>query len=182
MKLKLVVSLTASIGAVVLSSAAAHGQTPTEDSVRGAGALASGLRIEVDARSGPSGENPRGTFVAAFGRGSDQYSVVCLQVTGNTAVLGVNRVDAAVGALIRITDGSPDTFGGMPSFVPVDEQDCRTPFVGSPPLPLVSGDLVVTDAQPFPSSKNECKHGGWQRFGFENQGQCVAFVQRGPGR
>ena len=27
-----------------------------------------------------------------------------------------------------------------------------------------------------PASKEECKHGGWQRFGFKNQGQCIAFV------
>ena len=31
-----------------------------------------------------------------------------------------------------------------------------------------------------PASKEECKHGGWQRFGFKNQGQCIAFVNHGP--
>jgi hypothetical protein len=25
---------------------------------------------------------------------------------------------------------------------------------------------------------SECKDGGYERFGFENQGQCVAFVRR----
>ena len=41
---------------------------------------------------------------------------------------------------------------------------------------------MVTDAQPFPTSKDQCKAGGWRSFGssFKNQGQCVAFVQRGP--
>src|SRR4051794_26164677 len=30
-------------------------------------------------------------------------------------------------------------------------------------------------------SKSDCKNGGWRSFpGFKNQGQCVAFVERGP--
>ena len=46
---------------------------------------------------------------------------------------------------------------------------------------LVSGDLVVHDAQPFPTSKDQCKNGGWRNFGstFKNQGQCVSFVATG---
>jgi hypothetical protein len=31
----------------------------------------------------------------------------------------------------------------------------------------------------LPTSKAQCKNGGFARFGFKNQGQCVAFVQRG---
>jgi len=27
-----------------------------------------------------------------------------------------------------------------------------------------------------PQTKDDCKHGGWQEFGFRNQGQCVSFV------
>jgi hypothetical protein len=41
---------------------------------------------------------------------------------------------------------------------------------------------VVTDAQPpLPTSKEQCKKGGWRNFPqFKNQGQCIAFVERGP--
>jgi hypothetical protein len=35
---------------------------------------------------------------------------------------------------------------------------------------------VVGDA--VPTSKAECKNGGYKGFGFKSQGQCVAFVQR----
>jgi hypothetical protein len=37
-------------------------------------------------------------------------------------------------------------------------------------------------APPLPTAKEQCKNGGWRTFGdtFKNQGQCVAFVQRGP--
>ena len=34
-----------------------------------------------------------------------------------------------------------------------------------------------------PTSKEQCKNGGWRNFPeFKNQGQCVAFVERGPKR
>jgi hypothetical protein len=32
---------------------------------------------------------------------------------------------------------------------------------------------------PSPSAKEDCKDGGWENFGFENQGQCVRFVETG---
>jgi hypothetical protein len=39
------------------------------------------------------------------------------------------------------------------------------------------GDVVVTDTRPVPTSKDECKNGGWRTFGvFNNQGDCVSFV------
>jgi hypothetical protein len=30
-----------------------------------------------------------------------------------------------------------------------------------------------------PSTKEDCKDGGWENFGFQNQGQCVRFVETG---
>lgn len=34
---------------------------------------------------------------------------------------------------------------------------------------------VLADAQ----EKSECKKGGWETYGFKNQGQCVRFVETG---
>ena len=34
---------------------------------------------------------------------------------------------------------------------------------------------VLSDAQ----SKEDCKDGGWEQYGFRNQGQCVRFVETG---
>jgi HD-GYP domain-containing protein (c-di-GMP phosphodiesterase class II) len=31
----------------------------------------------------------------------------------------------------------------------------------------------------LPTNKDQCKNGGWAQYGFPNQGQCVAFVERG---
>jgi hypothetical protein len=30
-----------------------------------------------------------------------------------------------------------------------------------------------------PQTKDDCKHGGWEAFGFKNQGACVSFVATG---
>jgi hypothetical protein len=46
--------------------------------------------------------------------------------------------------------------------------------------PVVGGDVVVVDAPPLPTSKDQCKDRGSSTFGFKNQGQCVASAQRGP--
>jgi hypothetical protein len=45
-----------------------------------------------------------------------------------------------------------------------------------------SGDGVITVSYlALPTSKDQCKHGGWQTFGtvFKNQGDCVSFVATG---
>jgi hypothetical protein len=40
--------------------------------------------------------------------------------------------------------------------------------------------IAVTPLPRLPTSKDQCKHGGWRTFPqFKNQGQCVAFVERG---
>jgi hypothetical protein len=34
---------------------------------------------------------------------------------------------------------------------------------------------------PGPTTNDQCKNGGWEQFGFRNHGQCIAFIERGPG-
>jgi hypothetical protein len=43
-------------------------------------------------------------------------------------------------------------------------------------------DVFATQVPAFPGSKEDCEHGGWRRFGFKNQGQCIAFVEAHGGR
>lgn len=40
---------------------------------------------------------------------------------------------------------------------------------------LISGTTVY-DFEASPGSRDECKKGGWETFGFMNQGDCVQFV------
>ena len=45
---------------------------------------------------------------------------------------------------------------------------------------LANGDTMTYDFELGPTSKDECKQGGWERF-FKNQGQCVSyFVSHRP--
>lgn len=40
-------------------------------------------------------------------------------------------------------------------------------------------DWTTFDVVPDVQTKDECKHGGWEMFGFRNQGQCVRFIETG---
>jgi hypothetical protein len=125
----------------------------------------------------------------------------CLSVSGRVAIIGLagrglqNPVLFFVAGLLRVVDaGGPDS--GADTF----EFAYQTAPVSGPPLPGPTscstfpgtfprdpllfpdftnntGDVVVTDAQPpLPTTIAQCKHGGWQQFGFKNLGKCVAFV------
>jgi hypothetical protein len=128
------------LGAVLIAPAAAVGQVPTQDSVTGTGQSSScGGAVEVDARSGPSGENPSG-FVNCGTLFSGPVS--CLNVQGNVALLNVESSTFGRVA-VRITDNGPggvDLLDGLPG------TGCPQPgsYIG---LSFV-GDLVVVDAQP----------------------------------
>jgi hypothetical protein len=171
--------------AVVVAAPAATAQIATEDSVTGRVAGGFFDEIQIDVRSGPSGENPTGTAFITFGP-TLGGTVTCLAVDGNTATLVVADEVAGAGLRfhgIQVVDnagrGAADTFDVEPFR---DPHDC-SPI--SPTIyftPVASGDIVVVDAPPLPTSKEQCKNGGWRNFGaaFKNEGQCVAFVQRRP--
>jgi hypothetical protein len=175
-------------GACLALPSVASAQAPAQDSVVGSGATelvgTPRFSFEIDARSGPSGENPTGTAGVALilaPQISAQGPVTCLTVTGNRAVIGFRNTlggfQGVLGAFLEVTDGTPDTL----EFVnPWPVPTVCPSSLGLPPGPVVSGDIVVIDAQPFPTSKDECKNGGWRNFpGFKNQGDCVSFVATG---
>jgi hypothetical protein len=175
--------------AVMALPGSAVGQTPTEDSVVGSGVV-SNINFDLDAHSGPSGENPTGTAVLAqvgdFTLRIDG-PVTCLTVTGNTAVIGMANSfgNTALGsaAFIEATDGgAADRIGVQLLFPPTGPPSVCPSSLGVPggSFPVTSGNLVVTDAQPFPTTEDQCKNGGWRDFGvFKNQGDCVSYVATG---
>jgi hypothetical protein len=162
--------------------------------------------LTVDAQGGPAGANPTGTLSVEFigptpGSTSGlDADVSCLSVIGSVAVIGFSGFEDGIGipapvpttGLIRVTDGGGpasglDTFAvaitasgsfGDPRLP--GPTDCSSFPPGSEVFVNVSGDLLVVDARSVPTSKDQCKKGGHRQFGFKNQGQCVAFVQRGP--
>jgi hypothetical protein len=45
----------------------------------------------------------------------------------------------------------------------------------------VSEAATVPCSSPLPTTKEQCKNGGWKNYGtkFKNQGDCVSFVATG---
>jgi hypothetical protein len=130
------------------------------------------LSFTVDARSGPNGENPTGTASCDL---LFSGPVSCLHVTGNVALLTVQSSTFGPVA-VRITDGGAtgDTVEALPG------AGCPTPLSFYSNFPLIGGDIVVVDAPALPTSKDQCKNGGWRTYGvFKNQGNCVSYVATG---
>jgi hypothetical protein len=141
------------------------------------------INFDIDAHSGPSGENPTGTvsFVPpSLPNLRIAGPVTCVRVAGNQAVIGTdnsqgNTATFGTADFIQVLDGTPDLLG---IFVPAPGTSaaaCPAPDTQSA-LPLLSGNLVVTDAPALPTSINQCRNDGWRTYGFKSQGRCVAFV------
>lgn len=136
--------------------------------------------IAFNVQSGPSGENPTGT--ATWGVPGDHTyigPVTCLAVSGNTAIV---NVDAVVFGLVTVTltdnGGDGQDSVKMSSEIPRSPTDCSPPAFNGINDTLTNGRVTVVDAPALPTLKLQCKHGGWARFGFANQGQCIRSVSR----
>jgi YVTN family beta-propeller protein len=73
-----------------------------------------------------------------------------------------------------VTDSGSDT-------VSVIDTATNT-VVATIPVGLIPRGVAITPAPQAPKSKEECKHGGYLKFGppagpFKNQGQCVSYVE-----
>jgi hypothetical protein len=163
-------------------TAEAGAQAPAQDRVvvdaSGGGDFAA---LVVDAVSGPSGEDPRGNVALTQSGVSVGGPVTCLAVSGSTATI-VFDDPVFIPIKFTVADNGPpgsglDTVRGVG--FELDAADC-SPIDDLPAVALPIGDIAVHDAHPGPVTKEQCKRGGFAQFGFPNQGQCVAAVQRGP--
>ena len=62
---------------------------------------------------------------------------------------------------------------------PLISADAKTLFFSSTRTGTLGGNdlYMTTRAQIFPTTKDECKNGGWESFGiYKNQGDCVSYV------
>ena len=193
MRLKLILT-TAIVGTALalpsVSSAAPPSPPPTQDSVTLTGGPAEvgffTFRVlAINATSGPSGEDPSGqvdffVFPDTSSAIHIQGPVTCLAVTGNTAVINVQHQAQPFFGIVTVqaVDDQLDTFDALPTGrAPTD---CSPlPPSGLPTAVFAgTGDITVVDAQPPPTTKDQCKDDGWKQFGFKNQGLCLAFVGR----
>lgn len=143
-----------------------------DDTVTGSGSRsfrvsAPPVLVEVDAKSGPRGEDPSGTFLTRYPVGAWLQSgvelrgeVVCLTVAGNRATVGGlvqqssdTRYPAGTNVLLVLTDnGSPGagrdtqvTYFGTD----VNARVCPSPYEGAgQEVALSDGDFTIHDEQP----------------------------------
>jgi hypothetical protein len=184
-RLQVVLGL-ALMGLVIAPGASAAGPL---DTVNVTGSTSDGFltNINITAQSGTSGQNPSGTASASVPSFGIQVSgpVTCLSVTGPDQGAGTStapttatlKFQSSNEGLVEVTvvdnggngaDQFAFAFGGSPT-------DCSTPATSF--VTLSPGRAVVFDAPVLPTSKDQCKDGGWQSFGvFKNQGDCVSFV------
>jgi hypothetical protein len=193
MKLKAILT-TAIVGAALaLPSASSAASTPTQDSVTLSGGPATASNAindfviyDLNATSGPSGENATGHVKMDASIRSPTFTyhldgaVTCLAVNGNQARINFTDPNLSFFGVIRVqvVDGQPDLFDSFPELDNISASDC-TPIAGPGYGQVMNGDISVVDAQPSPTTKDQCKADGWKQFGFKNQGQCIAFVNYG---
>jgi hypothetical protein len=171
-------------GLVCFCPAAAGAQAPTQDSVTGIGVALrpdSGFvaGFAISASSGPSGENPTGNVL--FTQGRFAYfggPVTCLAVNANVATMNLDTDGFAGIVTLEVTDSPTGDLMrvAMANRAPGDCSALGTAI----DLRVTSGDVTVVDAQRLPTSKDQCKNGGWRSYGiFKNEGGCVSFVATG---
>jgi hypothetical protein len=193
---RLLLAVAALLITAAVAPPLATAQAPTEDSVVAEGGFVGVVTFEINVRSGPSGEQPTGVVNLHFGGGlGSTYStnVTCLAVSGNTAVIGFAGTlfffgeISPVAGLIRVVDGGGSGSGQDTLEGPLAQNEgppanpapnCSAfPGGGFVYSDFPAGDIVVTDAPATPTSKDQCKNGGWRNYGiFKNQGDCVSFV------
>jgi hypothetical protein len=169
-------------GAAYAIPAASFAQVPRQDSVSLSGIADAGIFSvsTLTATSGPSGENPSGQVGFTGLSGTFSFSlagpVTCVAVSGNTATLNFQDQGAFGITTVQVTDNRPDFFDAA-LLIGRAPTDCSPLAPTGFRAPVNGGEITVVDAPPLPTSKAQCKHGGWRSFGvFGNQGDCLSFV------
>jgi hypothetical protein len=181
-------AVAASLSVLLLVPGAGASHDPSgepfgEDFVVGSFSTDFRSTTNVDAHSGPSGENPTGEVRIVTPRDVVPGTVTCLNVAGNRATIGIDVPDFFGSAdLLIFVEDNDRAEQDEAAVVSTSELPLICPTNPSTALsPVVVGDITVHDAVPRPTSKDQCKNGGWRNFpGFKNQGECVAFVERHP--
>jgi hypothetical protein len=149
-----------------------------------------------DAGPSPGASSAANTTVTCL---SVHDRVAIIGVTGQWERFGVSDAVFPIAGLIRVVDaGGPDSDADTVQFAiqmgpkagsPLPGPTSCSTFPGGFPTGIYAfpdiknemGDLVVVDTRPpLPTSKDQCKNGGWRSYGvFKNQGDCVSFVATG---
>jgi DNA-binding beta-propeller fold protein YncE len=93
---------------------------------------------------------------------------------------GANAVPGAGGDVAVSPDGRDAYVAQIGSVAQYDIRADGTLSPKSPALVVTPHGAWGVAVSPVPTTKHHCKRGGWRRFGFKNQGRCIAFVRHGP--
>ena len=114
--------------------------------------------------------------------------VTCLTLHGPRATVGADFTEAPFpfdlldpGWLLFVEDGSPDR--EATTVVAQPPSTCR-PLAPVPLIPIAEGELVVHDARRPPTTREQCRRGGWRQYGFPSRRACIRYVEgrsRPPG-
>ena len=172
--------VVAAVGMAFAAPGASGAQTPQDSVTLTGGPAQAGFitLLGLDATSGPAGEHPTGQVRFEIFDGAAAFAgpVTCLAVSGHTAIINFQDQISPLGNVkVLAVDGQPDSFDLLGfGQAPTDCSPLPPPSVGGP---LSEGDITIIDAPPLPTSKDQCKNGGWRTYGlFKNQGDCVRFV------
>jgi hypothetical protein len=172
------------------SAGAAQAQVPAGDSVTGAGTarfVSAGLEgltvpFAIDVRGGPSGENPTGS-VSLLLTFTDPSCLAVRDGGGAAApTAAMNLVNPITGQRVVIQIGGGESGPQLIALFAADSpSDCSFRTSPTTLAEVISGSIAIVDAPPRPTSKGQCKNGGWRNFGalFRSQGDCVSFVTKG---
>jgi hypothetical protein len=146
-----IVTTTAALGLVASSPAMA---APKHDIVTGRGEVGNySENVHVNARSGPNGENPRGSFHTDFigpGPADWHVPVSCMIVQDDLAVVGgLERKDGReVFMVIRDNGDNPDQVAHVfraATDTPPDQELCELIITNIAPISTATGDFTVED-------------------------------------
>ena len=148
------------------------------------------------------------TFLGVFAPRSTSTSVSCAPGTlaagaSSTCTATVTDTDAnnaiTPAGTVSFASSGPGSFGGSPctltqtgpgvascsvsyspgaSGVPTRSDTISASYAPDPTHTASNGTATVTVQ---PTTKADCRHGGWKNYGFQNQGQCFQFVTGGLG-
>jgi hypothetical protein len=82
--------------------------------------------------------------------------------------------DPVTGGLSFLNDDSV-----LPSVSRVHASLSLFPVASVGPTTVAYDDIEVTVLPSSPGVKEDCMDGGWEAFGFRNQGQCIRFINTG---
>jgi hypothetical protein len=174
--------VAACVAVAVLPVSGAAGQVPLQDSVTGSGGAGmtrgDAYSFQIDAHSGPSGENPTGSVQITPAYIGEPFGgpITCLAVTGHVATFNFEDLPAStsVGTFVATDSPAGDQIAYVgPGRAPTD---C-SPVTNPPNQPLRGGDIVVADAQP-PDTYTQCRQGDWIKYGYASHAQCIDGVHQ----